>query len=69
MLQLKKSFHTLVLPLVFKRLEVVLAKNCAPSFKKQLDRFYKPTAINTIVFFVIVMIVFPETKARFKESL
>ena len=43
MFQLRNPFY-IILPLVFKQSEVVLAKNIAPSFKKQSDRFSKPVA-------------------------
>ena len=62
MLHLRNPFYTMVLPLVFKKSEVVLAKNFAPSFKEQPDRFSKPATINTSVFFEIVIMVFLETK-------
>ena len=43
MFQLRNPFY-IILPLVFKQSEVVLAKNIAPSFKKQSDRFSKLAA-------------------------
>ena len=46
-----------------------LAKAFAPSFKEQPDRLSKPAALDTLVFFKIVKMVFSETVARLKESL
>ena len=62
MLQLGNPFYALGLVLVFKKSEV-LAKNFAPSFKKQPDRLSKPAAITTLVFFEVVMMELLETKA------
>ena len=46
-----------------------LAKTFAPSFEKQPDRLSKPPALDTLVFFKIVEMVFLETAAILKESL
>ena len=51
MLQLRKPFYRLDLASAFRKSEVVLAKNVAPSFEKEPDRLSKPAAINTVVFF------------------
>ena len=45
-----------------------LAKTFVPSFKKRLDRLSKPAALDTLVLFKIVKVVFSETVARLKES-
>ena len=59
-------------PEVIDRLQksvIGLAKAFAPSFKEQPDRLSKPAALDTLVFFKIVKMVFSETVARLKESL
>ena len=50
-------------------LGIGLAKTFVPSFKKQSERFSKPDAWDTLVFFKIVKIRLSETLARLKESL
>ena len=44
-----------------------LVKTSAPSFKKWPDRLSKPAALNMLVIFKIVKMVFSETVARFKN--
>lgn len=46
---------------------IVLPNTFAPSFTKQPDRLSKQAAIDTLVFFKILKMVFTET-ARLKES-
>ena len=46
-----------------------LAKTFAPFFKKRPERLAKPAALDILVFFKIVKMVFSETLARLKESL
>ena len=46
-----------------------LAKTFAPSFKKRPEKLSKPAALDTLVFFKTVKIVFSETVARLKIAL
>ena len=41
----------------------------APSFKKRSERLSEPAALDTLVFFKIVKMVFLETVARLKQPL
>ena len=49
-------------------IEIGLTKTFAPSFKNRPERS-KPAALDTLVFFTTVKMVFSETVARSKESL
>ena len=44
-----------------------LARTFAPYLRKRQDRLYKAVALNAVVFFEIVKIMFLETVARLKE--
>ena len=46
-----------------------LANTFAPSFKRRPDRLSKPAALDTLVFFKIIKMVFSGTVARSKELL
>ena len=46
-----------------------LAKILAPSFKKRPERLFKSPALDILIFFLVVKMVFLGTVARLKESL